>query len=61
MIRLDVEDYCEKCQCFEAKIIKMLDGMGCNFKVKCANAEKCRAIAHYIRDHMEEENKDAEF
>lgn len=58
MIRLDVEDYCENCQYFEAEVTKMLSCIGCVFEVKCTNAEKCRAIAHCIRDNMERENMD---
>lgn len=53
MITLHVGDYCQKCPHFEAETEEISSLFSYNFIIKCAHAEKCRALLNYIKENQE--------
>lgn len=54
MIKLELEEYCDKCPNFEPEVAKInVDGffkVECNTTIFCEHRHKCNCIAKYMKD-----------
>ena len=53
MIKLEIEEYCEDCPYFEAKITKDILRSNPKTTIRCINKDKCASIASRLKQALE--------